>query len=360
MRAMSEQQRQRRRNQRGSILVFTVVSFTALVGMAALAIDMSRLMNTRSQMQHMADATVLAATSGLIIDVAEGQDRAVQYANANPVLGVTVPVNPGNLTFGQFDEGTGIFTPTLTFPNAGRIVVNLTGSSTPTTPKLFFAPMFGLRSHDLSVAATARLGSRDIMLILDRSGSMNDDGSSPEQPLTDTKTAAKQFVTNIETNPLAEDQVGLVWYSTSATLVHELTTNYTAVRTAIDSASASGWTNVPHALLLAREELTSNRSNSRAARVAVLLSDGVTNTAIGGSGGGQGALSEQQSRDQADAMAGEGITLYTISLGTNTNQTFMADIAARGNGVHFFSPTVDQLDNVFQEISNRIPVVLVE
>ena len=365
MQQMREAQQRRRRNQRGSILVFTVLSFTTLVGVAALAIDMSRLMNARAQMQHMADATVLAATSGLVIDPAEGQRRATQYANQNAVLGTAIVINPGNLTFGQFDEATLFFTPTLIEPNAGRVVINLTDISLPASPRLFFSPLFGLGKLDLQVAATAKLGSRDIMLILDRSGSMKHDGLNPEQPLTDTKTAAKQFVTNIETSPLSEDQIGLVWYSTRAKLVRKLTTNYARVRRSINRSRADGWTNIPHALRLARLEVTSKRGNPRATRVAILLSDGETNTLMNGAvGGSDGKLfvpqSQQLARNEADLMADESITLYTISLGNNADQAFMAELAARGNGQHFFSPSVTQLDGIFQEISDRIPIVLVE
>lgn len=72
----------------------------------------------------------------------------------------------------------------------------------------------------------------DVMLVLDRSGSMDDAGGSPPEPITSAKNAAKLLVDTLDP---AQDQVGLVSYATTASLDRTLTSNLAAVKTAIDA-----------------------------------------------------------------------------------------------------------------------------
>jgi hypothetical protein len=112
----------------------------------------------------------------------------------------------------------------------------------------------------------------DVVLVFDRSGSMDDDGWSPPPPLTDAKNAAKTFVDLLGGN----DKAGLVSFSTTANIDKPLTFVHQDVKSAIDSMSANGWTNMSNALELANQELVTNGRND-VPWIEVLLSDGNNN-----------------------------------------------------------------------------------
>jgi hypothetical protein len=113
----------------------------------------------------------------------------------------------------------------------------------------------------------------DVMLVIDRSGSMGD----PPVPIANVKAAAKAFVDKLD--PLV-DQVGLVSYADSATLDHQLAggvSGFAEVKGAIDDLSAGGYTNIGDGVYTAQQELQSVRHNPDAIPVIVLLTDGIAN-----------------------------------------------------------------------------------
>src|SRR5690606_35601733 len=116
----------------------------------------------------------------------------------------------------------------------------------------------------------------DVVLAIDLSGSMNNDGDTPPQPITSVLQAANAFV-----NRLGEaDQVGLVTFATEAAVTNALTTQKAMVADRvlglrIDPKEEVGNTNTGDALLRAGEELTSARHNGEARKVLVLLTDGL-------------------------------------------------------------------------------------
>ena len=214
----------------------------------------------------------------------------------------------------------------------------------------------------------------DVLLIIDRSISMNTDGK-----LTATKQAAKDFIDLLDDS---KDRVGLVSYSDSATLNQGLTNDFAAVKTAIDGLSTSGYTNIGAAINTANTELTTNgRSSSEAVRVEILLTDGLPNRPSG-MGGNFNEASAEYARGFAQAASANNITLYTIGLGssndpsTGISQYFLDDLPASGHtynpgdpagnnyahdglayigGGHYYpTPTSADLVFMFEQISQEI------
>ena len=371
------------RSSRGIALVMVTAALTALMGFAALGIDLAFLMETQGELSAAADATALAAASGLNVSLVEqdktdeARRRAETYAALNKVAGQPLRLNAQNapLKFGRWDTTTRAFQEGTLPTNAVLVSLELTESSIPPAPALFFAPVLGHGTGQLAASATAALvGSRDIVLALDRSGSMNDDTKpgGPQQPLTAVKDAAKNFVDLLQNSE--GDQVGLVSYNQAASLAAQLTDQFGSVKTAIDKLNASGCTNIAAALCVARRESLSSRANAGAVPVIILLSDGRTNTMINPStclpqgNDCQFASVERnpnnpaalQAREEADKIARDRIVLYTISLGLQTNQELMTRMAVQTGGEHFIAPEAKDLEQIFREISERIPVALVE
>jgi len=175
----------------------------------------------------------------------------------------------------------------------------------------------------------------DAMLVMDRSGSMKDDGWDYEigdyQPIGDAKIAAKAFVDILEdySDESVSHKVGLVSYSDDITLDEGLTTDYQDVRDAIDGMSANGYTGIGSAIDVAAGELQDNgRENS--VKAIVLLSDGKANACPGCPHPPCEETCKQYAQDMADAACAAtegGINFFTIALGTETDTDLMKYIA---------------------------------
>jgi len=117
----------------------------------------------------------------------------------------------------------------------------------------------------------------DVVLLLDTSGSMkwdiSHDWGSNNERINAAKNAAKTFISNF--NP-SKDKVGLVTFSTDASLRHHLTTDFSAVNSTINGLSASGSTNMRDAYKLGINEIASN-GRYGSVKAVILLSDGEWN-----------------------------------------------------------------------------------
>lgn len=106
----------------------------------------------------------------------------------------------------------------------------------------------------------------DIVLAIDRSGSMNDNGG-----ITATREAAIAFLDGLD---LTEDRIAVVAFNTTAQLLSPLGDDAAAAREAIASMNAIGGTNLAAALDLSAGELFGPRGRTDAKPVIVFLTDG--------------------------------------------------------------------------------------
>jgi Mg-chelatase subunit ChlD len=197
------------------------------------------------------------------------------------------------------------------------------------------------------------------MIILDRSGTMDDDTVDPKvpQPITETKNAAKTFVDLIAGNALVSDRVGLVSYSTNAQLNQVLCRDFSLIKTRIQSFAVDGYTNIRPAIQFANNQLLQNKQ-ARTFKPEILLSDGMANRP--GSGMPTNPTAIAFATSNAQTAASNSIKIYTISLGNQTDWNLMNQIAAMTNGKHYHAPTASDLNAIFNEIANHIPTILVD
>lgn len=115
----------------------------------------------------------------------------------------------------------------------------------------------------------------DIMLVLDRSGSMSG------TPLADLKTAANIFVDMIDeaTDGLLDgliangSRIGVVSFATDATLNVSLTSDASLIKSSINGLVAGGLTNHEDAISLAQSQLAAGGSSNR---IMIIMTDGQT------------------------------------------------------------------------------------
>jgi Ca-activated chloride channel homolog len=323
--------------EKGNVLVLAAVSLLSVFCFASFAIDAGCILTARNQLQSAVDAAALAAASGLTFDPATAVQRGVINSNANRVLNDPLALQASDFSF----------------PDSRTVRVTVERPV-----RLFFAKILGLETTRVRARATATLGNRDIMLIFDRSGTMDDDTVNPRapQPITDTKTAAKTFVDLVAANTYVSDRIGLVSYSTNAALVSTLGRNFTTLKTRIDGYTADGYTNIGEAIQVSNNHLF-GATGTRTFKTEILLSDGMANRPGSGMPTNQTAIAFAYAN--ARIAADHFVKIYTISLGNDTDWALMTQIASMTNGKHYHAPTAADLGVIFHEIAGRIPCILV-
>lgn len=188
-------------NRRGTVVVFTAVSMSLIIGMAALAVDLGYAYSVKAQLQRNADAAALAGAVVLTTDkmlstlydpttdvVAEVQ----AYGLKNLAAGVPVTIFSNDIVIGHINDLrdlTEAISPGVLPYNAVEVTVrrenNFNGEL-----QLFFASIFGFNSMPLQT--TARAGVEDGF-----SGFRPpDSGTSPLLPFSISEELFKDQITD--------------------------------------------------------------------------------------------------------------------------------------------------------------------
>lgn len=194
----------------------------------------------------------------------------------------------------------------------------------------------------LSASPDISTNPTDIVLVLDRSGSM------AGKPLANMKVGAKKFIEIIEesTDGILDDKIGsgsrigIVSFADTATKNTQLITSVKELNTAIDSLSANGSTNHADAFTKAGELLASSTNH----KVIVLFTDGKTTTGA-------------PPAPIAAALRASGITIYCIGLtGANgIDINTLNDWATDPDHSHVsVTPDDAALEDLFADLASNI------
>ncbi|GJM24020.1 MAG: hypothetical protein DHS20C16_04350 [Phycisphaerae bacterium] len=172
-----------RNRRRAAVAIQVAVSMTAIIGFAALSIDVGSMYNAKGDLQRTADAAALAAASKLAAynegdPTTLARAEAISFAQKNDVFGRGVTLDNSDVEFGRAvpSEGGGFdFQPTNTNPDAVRVRVKLEEGSSNGALALYFSRVFGYDSADIDAEAVAMLIPRDIAIVADLSGSHKED-----------------------------------------------------------------------------------------------------------------------------------------------------------------------------------------
>jgi hypothetical protein len=187
----------RRQPRRGALLPLVALSLIALLGFVALAIDIGMLLVAKTQVQNVADAA--AMTGARTIDGSSNGNTAVATTNAqqtgaeNLVLGTAVAASDMTITHGayHYDPTQRLFIPQ--FPPQAPDSYSLTKVSITTSRPSGFARVLGMQSLTVAATAIAAHRPRDICMVLDYSGSMNNESDlwvvEPEYGSTNYNTS---------------------------------------------------------------------------------------------------------------------------------------------------------------------------
>src|SRR5208283_4260808 len=164
---------------RGMILPYVAISMVALLGFIALAIDLGTVMVAKTQTQNAADAAAFAGartlTGGANPNTAQATASGQAAAAANTVLSTHVAAANVTMTHGayHYNPNTQTFSPQ--FPPVAPDNYNLSQATITQGNSTFFAKVFGISSVNVTATAIAAHRPRDTTIVLDFSGSMNNE-----------------------------------------------------------------------------------------------------------------------------------------------------------------------------------------
>jgi len=193
----------------------------------------------------------------------------------------------------------------------------------------------------------------DVMLIVDRSGSMTQKEPGDQySKIYYAKEAAKAFVDQLN---MSKDRVGLTSFATDAKLDIELTNDSAQVKNKIDALVASGYTNMGGGIEKSNDEFNSSGRND-ALLAMILLSDGCAN---------RPCPHTPQHIDETCPYAREyalnesdeakntlGVVCYAIGLGANTSDfdpELLKEIAS-SQFMYYYAPSAEDLTDIYMAI----------
>jgi len=287
------------RDEEGQAIVIAVFFMVVLLGFCALALDVGRAYLTTRHLQASVDAAALAGAQ-MLPNVTQASLLAAEYGPA----GLNVP---GDASDVQMTLSTKCLASAPGCSPANAVVIRAT-ASVPTV----FGGLLGVSSFAVHATATAcsPCGEKplDVMLVLDRTGSMCTDSAGHADPAcTDMNNARDGMKTFLGLLDPSIDHVGLAvlppptsiatrcakppdsssYDSTASPYVivplasdylvdGRLNTDSNLVST-INCVQGAGWTAYANALEAAQAELVAH-GRPGVAKVIVFLSDGAANT----------------------------------------------------------------------------------
>jgi len=202
------------------------------------------------------------------------------------------------------------------------------------------------------------------VLVMDVSGSMQDQDITGKTKIEAAKDAARKFVDMFahENEKMgANHQLAIVTFSSSASIELQLTNDANQARRIIDRISAGGGTNMAQGLSLANDVLM--KADSKSKKIIILLSDGVPTVSASGESGSPEELKREVLLGPVAEAALSGHCIYVVGFGipgkgqkseSSIDQTFLATLAlASGCGQYYTAVSADQLSNIYVQLRHQ-------
>lgn len=341
-------------NRNGTFAVLFAVLLPVLIIFLGFSVDYAHMQRTRNELRTVADlaaksaASTLARTEG---DQGAAWAAAVDVALANQVGGLPLKLESADVVFGRSTRTNNLwsFTAGASPPNSVRVIADRSSTSPDGAIPLFFGRFYGQNEFNSVQTATASFVDVDILLVLDRSGSMTQPISGTSgttvtrwQALDDAVTL---FINKIDATP-ARERVGLITFSDAATMDAAASSFLSPLRsalTSLNSAGQSGTTNIYDGLTVARNHFNAVSPPVRS-RFMILLTDGSYNT-----GGDPTPV--------ATLCGNDNIVIHTITFSDEANQADMEIVADEGGGGHYHAPDADTLETIFDRLAGTFAVL---
>jgi Flp pilus assembly protein TadG len=197
--------------------MFSLLTFTVVVPMAGLAVDGGVLYLIKAQLQSAADAAALAGGRSLNV----GNDINSQTANAVATMSA--------FFYANFPAGSWSTTNTVVTPAVAQTALKTRTATLDASvdAPLYFMRVLGYSTSRLAVHGQSSRRDVNIMLVLDRSSSMQNAGVCPQMV-----TQARNFVSQFTE---ARDTLGLVTFMAGSNLDYPPNINFKTSSPSLDT-----------------------------------------------------------------------------------------------------------------------------
>ncbi len=368
-------------DRRGAIMPMFAVCIPLILAIGAFAINVAWMSLVDSEMQIVTDTSARAAGTEFTRtqNLLSAQNRAKEAIQQNKVGGRVLTLSNSDILFGEspvvtatspagiapftqksVTQGTLGSGPGQTWINAIQINKQQTfGFAEMPMPIPFLSAASG---YTPGASATSTQFERDIVLVLDRSGSMNEYSTDaaawlpagPGEAYYASRwrelTAAIQIFNDILAVTPLNEQVALATFSTNATEDVLLSTDTTAIETRLNDITndfQGGMTAIGDGIAAGINLITDpTRSRTFAKRTMIVMTDGIQN---------QGTPPRVKARLAHDNY---GITVHVITFSDGADQIEGALIAAEGGGNHYHAASGAALTDIFEEVAKTLPTML--
>lgn len=329
----------------GAMLVLIAMMMIGFMVTVAFSVDIAQMHLTRTELRTATDAASKAAAANLAETMNRNQaiKRGREIAAANSVNGKSLKLSKNNFRFGNANPSkAGKFQ----FKVGGRPynTVQVTGKrdrqSLSGAVPLFFGGLTGVELFETESTAAATYIERDVVLVVDRSGSMS--GSK----FRDLTSAIKTFTETLNETPV-DEYVGLASYSEYASTDVPLTANLYQINRGTQRLKLGGWTSVSRGMAAGNRIMEGGRNAKFVERTMIVMTDGRHN---------RGPAPELIARQ----LNAEGIMIHTITFGHNADKSRMNDVARIGGGRHYHANNGIQLKKIYRDIALTLSTIMTQ
>ncbi len=330
---------------RGAMVVLLAAMLVMFFVAVAFSVDIAYMHLVRGELRAATDAATkatseaLARTQNVEVAIARGKEIALE----NLVAGKGLELADSDIKFGNSTRQSN---DRFTFVEGGRPLnsVLVEGKRTATSRSgsvgLFFGKVLGKGFFEPTERAIATFVERDLVVVVDTSGSM------AGQKFADLQAAMQTFISTIRAANL-QTRVGLASYATFGSERVQLTSNLDATSTAMSRLQVGGFTSISGGMEAGGRIMRSARSGDIVERTMIVMTDGLHNT------GGE-------PEPVAIGLANQNVVIHTITFGRDADRRRMQRIAEVARGQSFHADTGAQLNKVFRDLALTLSTVITE
>ena len=327
------------------MLVLIAIMMVVFMATVAFSVDVAFMHLTRTELRTATDAASKAAalTLSQTFDRDQAIARGQQISALNTVGGDPLLLDPSDFEFGRSEETPGgrfVFNANSSRTNSVRVNGRRTTGSRSGPIPLFFGNVMGFQFFEPVSSAAATYIERDVVLVVDRSGSMRG------QKFADLVSAIAIFNATLDSTPV-DERVGLASYSQFATEDVPLTENLSLISSTLASLPVGGFTSISRGMQAGKNIMDRSRNADFVERTLIVMTDGRHNRG-------------PEPRGVAQQLAADDVQIHTITFGGDADVARMQEVATIGRGRHFHALTGDELREIYREIALTLSTIMTE